>query len=286
MRTYKQLATRITIMAAAAALVASSAFAETRHQNETRDRVARHGQTRTERPSSSASSQRSNGLQQTQRSTSRTTTRSSSTTSYERYRGSSNNNYHGNSSSNYHGNNNSYHGSSHSYGYAPHQSYYHSGRITSYHAYHGGYRVYVAGAPFPFFVPYAYWDPFHFRIGFSINLGGYYNPAGYYDYYGYAPPPPYAGPAPYAAAPHPAAVTQAVIRGTVESVDYRGLTFVMRNESTGSFVTVDNSLRELHDVRPGDYVEVAGDWTRDLLYANNIAFLGNGRGGNPNEYPR
>ena len=282
MRNYKQLATRITIVAAAAALVASSAFADSRHQKETRDRVARHGQTSTQRSSPSTSSQRSNGLRQTQRS-------SSSTTSYERYRGtSSSNNYHGNnnnsyhgSNNNYHGSNNSYHGSSHSYGYAPHQSYYHSGRITSYHAYHGGYRVYVAGAPYPFFVPYAYWDPFHFRIGFSINLGGYYNPAGYYDYYGYAPPPPYAGPATYSQ-PAPA-VTHAVIRGTVESVDYRGLTFVMRNESTGSFVTVDNSLRELHDVRPGDYVEVAGDWTRDLLYANNIAFLG---GNNNNEYQR
>ena len=294
MRDYKQLATRIAVVAASAALVASSAFADSRHQYETRSHAARQERSHSERTAPQSQSQRSYSLQRTQRNESRSYTPSSSARSYETYRGNSNmyrgnnNSYRGRTNS-YRGSNNGYHGST--YHYAPHASYYHSGRISSYHPYHGGYQVYVVGSPFPFFVPYAYWDPFRFRIGVTIGLGGYYNPAGYYDYYGYQPPPPYYGqgyPAGPVAAPAPA-VSSAVIRGTVESVDYRALTFVLRNEQTGNYVTVDNGGRENHDVHPGDYVEVQGTWNGSYLTAYNVAYLGGppaAQGYPGDQYPR
>ncbi|HEX6161575.1 MAG TPA: hypothetical protein VF111_15470 [Thermoanaerobaculia bacterium] len=127
------------------------------------------------------------------------------------------------------------------------QPYYHEGRVTRYHRHGNGYRVYIAGCAYPFFVPYSHWHHDRFRVGVSIRLGGWYNDLGYYDYYdgrGYS---------------------SGGIRGIVESVDYRRDTFVVRNDATGSFVTV--VLRNRRDrVREGDYVELYGDWTRSGIF--------------------
>ena len=96
----------------------------------------------------------------------------------------------------------------------------------------------------------AHWRADRFRIGVSINLGGYYNPGGYYDYYdGYD-----------------RGYSRGDLRGTVESVDYRRDTFVVRNDATGSFVTVAMRDRGRNDVRQGDYVELSGDWTRSGIF--------------------
>ncbi|HEX6179117.1 MAG TPA: hypothetical protein VF057_12210, partial [Thermoanaerobaculia bacterium] len=122
------------------------------------------------------------------------------------------------------------------------QAYYHHGRVSRYERHGNGYRVWLSGARFPFFVPLNHWHRDRFRIGLSIRLGGYYNPLGYYDYYD-------------------GAYSRGALRGVVESVDYRRDTFVIRNEATGSYVTVLNSDRR-RDVRSGDYVEVVGDWSR------------------------
>jgi hypothetical protein len=124
--------------------------------------------------------------------------------------------------------------------------------VTRYSRYGNGYRVWVGGAPYPFFVPLSHWHRDRFRVGLVINLGGYYNPGGYYDYYdGYA----YRG------------ESRGDLRGVVESVDYRRDTFVVRNDASGSFVTVIARDRRGRDVRPGDYVELSGTWTRNGLFS-------------------
>ncbi len=133
------------------------------------------------------------------------------------------------------------------------QPYHTRGRISRMHRYGGGYRVWVIGAPFPFFIPDRYYRSDRFRIGLSIELGGYYNPLGYYDYYdGYG----YDG---YGYDRR--SYTRGELRGVVESVDSRRTSFVLRNEDTGSFVTVLPRGRRVY-VNPGDYVEVDGTWTR------------------------
>lgn len=146
--------------------------------------------------------------------------------------------------------------------------YYHRGRISNYHRYGGGYRVWIAGSAYPFYVPLAYWHPSRFRVGLSIGLGGYYNSAGYYDYYdGYRD-----------------GVrdrsydnnlnSEADFRGVVESVDWRRDTFVVRNEVTGNFVTVVLRDRREGSVREGDYVAVRGDWTtRGVFHAYDVDLL-------------
>jgi hypothetical protein len=125
------------------------------------------------------------------------------------------------------------------------QPYYAHGRISRVSPYRGGYHVWVGGAAYPFFVPHAYYHRDRFRLGLMINLGGYYNPAGYYDYYD--------------------GRSRGELRGTVESVDYRRDTFVVRNDATGSYVTVVSRDRR-RNLRPGDYVEVEGEWTRSGVF--------------------
>lgn len=132
---------------------------------------------------------------------------------------------------------------SNNYGRSNHyrQPHYSRGRISQVLRYGGGYRVWIHGASYPFYIPLAHYRHDRFRVGLSIHLGGYYNPLGYYDYYD--------------------GTSDGELRGTVESVDYRDDTFVVRNDATGSFVTVVARDRGT-DVRPGDYVELSGEWTR------------------------
>ena len=149
--------------------------------------------------------------------------------------------------------------------YGNRQQFHHRGPVTRCQRYGSGYRVWVGGAPYPFFVPLSYWHPSRFRVGLVINLGGYYNPGGYYDYYdgyrGY----------------DYRSTSRGLLRGTVESVDYGRDTFVVRNEATGSFVTVIARDRRGRDVRPGDFVEMSGNWDRSGLFqAYDVDLLDDG----------
>ncbi|MEO8034411.1 MAG: hypothetical protein ABI837_08250 [Acidobacteriota bacterium] len=147
--------------------------------------------------------------------------------------------------------------------YRNRQRYSYSGRISNIAHYGSGYRIWLGGAPYPFFVSDSYYRRNRFRIGVSIALGGYYNPLGYYDYDdGY-----YDG----------GAYSTGALRGVVESVDFRRDTFVIRNEATGSYVTVASRSRRDDYVRPGDYVEIAGNWTRSGFFeAYDVSLLHDG----------
>lgn len=126
------------------------------------------------------------------------------------------------------------------------QPYYAHGRVSKVHPYGNGYRVWVHGAPYPFFVPSAYYHHGHFGIGMTIRVGGYYNPRGYYDYYGDY---------------ESSAIAGQRLRGVVESVDLRRGEFLLNLAGPGGYVTV--RMHE-HCVRlwEGDYVVVYGDWSR------------------------
>lgn len=124
--------------------------------------------------------------------------------------------------------------------------YYAHGRVSKVKPYNNGYRVWVAGSPYPYYVPQAYWRPGYFNVGMTIRVGGYYNPAGWYDYYG-----------DYECD----SIAEERMRGVVERIDY------FRNEILldvvgGGYVTVYNHDRHAR-VRPGDYIVVYGDWKRN-----------------------
>ncbi|MGA7616741.1 MAG: hypothetical protein WBX15_16325 [Thermoanaerobaculia bacterium] len=139
-----------------------------------------------------------------------------------------------------------------------------SGRVNRIQHYRGGYRVWVGGSRYPFFVPDARFRLFPFRVGISIRLGGYYDPLGYinvYDIGGYRGYDP--------------VYTSGVLHGVVESVDYRRGTAVISDDISGRFVTV--VMRSGFDLRPGDQVELSGDWSRSGIFrAYRVNWVGNG----------
>ena len=155
--------------------------------------------------------------------------------------------------------------------------YYYNGRIERYERWNNGFRIYLGGAPYPFFVPEAYFRSHGFRLGLSIRLGGYYNPLGYYDYYD---PYYYGGSTP---------VARGDVRGVVESVDYRRGTLVVRDDNSGEFITtvMRGRDRTFDSLRPGDVVELQGDWIRGTFEAYRADLLDNrdyGRGGYDRPY--
>jgi hypothetical protein len=135
------------------------------------------------------------------------------------------------------------------------QQYRANGRVSRVERYGSGYRVWVGSERYPFFVPSRYYNRDRFRIGVTINLGGYYNQGGYYDYYendGYS---------------------RDGLRGSVERVDQRGGSFVLRDDATGQFVTVV-ARESLRTMRRGDFVEVYGDWARRGVFrADDVDLL-------------
>lgn len=133
------------------------------------------------------------------------------------------------------------------------QRYFTYGRVSQVHRYGSGYRIWVHGAPYPFFIPAAHYHRDRFRIGLMIHLGGYYNPSGYYDYYDVR--------------------SRGELYGVVESVDYYRNSFVVRNDATGSFVTVLARRHEIDQIRPGDFVELYGNWRRGLFEARDVELI-------------
>jgi hypothetical protein len=305
----KQLASRIAGVLAVAALVGTSAFAESRPANGTRSRavardtssrgraaagsVSRRGDASTSRGTASGSTIDRSAIRGgdarfdrgndtvAPRTDDRSTRDNRSNDTYQNrstrggngsyrnggngssrsggndtYRNGGNGTYRNGGNGTYrNGGNGTYRNGGNNRGsYGNRQPYYGQGRVSRVNRYGSGYRVWIIGSPYPFFIPEAYYRSNRFRIGLSIRLGGYYNPLGYYDYYdgyndGY----------------YNNGYSRGELRGVVESVDYRRDTFVIRNEATGSFVTV--VLRDRRDnVRTGDFVEVSGDWTRNGLF--------------------
>jgi hypothetical protein len=140
------------------------------------------------------------------------------------------------------------------------QNYSIGGRINRFAHESGGYRVWVDGGRYPIWIPEARIGLFpRLRVGLSLNFGGYYDPLGYveaYDYYdgasyGYGYGNTY---------------SSGLLRGVVETVDYRRGTLVLRDDTSGNFVTALIRDRRLESLRPGDYAEISGDWTRNGVF--------------------
>lgn len=125
------------------------------------------------------------------------------------------------------------------------ESYEAHGRVTKVQKWNGGHRVWVSGTSRPFFVPAEHWHHDRYRVGLTIRVGGFYNPAGYYDYDCWG-------------------CSGDVIRGTVLNVDNRRDIADIRLRN-GDFVTVVFPRRE-GKLRPGDYIELRGDWTRSGIF--------------------
>lgn len=273
-------------------LVGTSAFADSRPSDATsRDRGSRRGSDRTtvEQRNSGQRGQRDTSRSYTPQQQQRTETRNwdrnnnqnrsfdrNNTRSYEQSRTYDRNRSYDNRSFD---RNRGYDNRSYdrNRGYAPSyargNAYYHEGRISRIERWNGGFRIYLGGAPYPFFVPEARFSLFNWRVGLSIRLGGYYNPLGYYDYYDTAYPGAYVGVAPTSAG---------YLRGIVDNVDYRRGSMVVRDDTSGSFVTVmmRGGDPRFDSVRIGDSVDLSGDWVRGYFEAFRVDRVDAGYDGN------
>jgi len=289
MNSRKNLAAKVVGAMAIAALMGTSAFAETRHFDATDsdhnrgDRSSRHersdrsgGQTQTheqrsttttapqtyERRDASRNSGTWNRNESRNNGTwNRNETRNNST--FERSQAESyRNNRSYDRSQTYRNNNHSYdrsqtyHSNRPSFDNRGRRSDFVQGRINRYVHERGGYRIWVDGGRFPIWIPEARIGLFpRLRVGLSIRIGGYYDPLGYLEAYDYYNDGYYGG-----------AYSSGLLRGVVETVDYRRDTLVLRDDVSGSFVTTIIRDRRLETLRPGDYVEIAGDWTRNGVF--------------------
>jgi len=286
MRTKKHLAKQFAVVAAVAALCGTSAFAETRHRDETNGGHERSHVERNDRNRESRGDDRGARQQQPAPVQSEQLRSGGSRESHDWNRGSNNNQRSNNNSRDWNrdrvnveqrsngsrdwnrGSNNSRdwnrgHNDSYRGGHAP--SFY-NGRINRFERWNNGFRVYIGGAPYPFFVPEAYFRSHGFRVGLSIRLGGYYNPLGYYDYYD----DPY-----YYGGGYSTPVARGDVRGVVESVDYRRGTLVVRDDASGEFITtlMRGRDRTFDALRPGDMVVLQGDWVRGTFEAYRADLL-------------
>ena len=138
------------------------------------------------------------------------------------------------------------------------------GCVERFERWHHGYRVWIGGGLYPIFVPFERWRLFPLRIGLNIRFGGYWDPLGYWSVYDYSPYDGYYG---GGYDRYDTAYTRGDIRGVVESVDFRRGTMVLNDDISRQFVTVIMPRdRRMDSVRPGDYVEFSGDWTRNGLF--------------------
>jgi hypothetical protein len=219
-------------------MTGTSVFAETRHRDETKG-TARNEQNRSDRGNRQGNSNFNDRGQ----------SRQSNPTYDNRNDRRDNSNYNRNDR-----NNNS---SNRGYGNGSRRSESFQGRVNRVERYRGGYNVWIGGGQYPFFIGADRWSRFPVRVGVSVRLGGYWNPSGYYDVYDVGP---------YATAGN--------LHGVVENVDYRRGTLVMRDDVSGSFVTVvmrGNDPR-FGSLRQGDYIDLTGAWNRSGVFdAYNVA---------------
>lgn len=280
MNSRKNLAAQVAGAMAIAALVGTSAFAETRHSDATeRDRSAQTSDRRDTRDDSRRTHDRrdanvqapANNPNQNQ-TYDRRDTRNNGTydrrdahnnngTTYDRRDTRNNGTYDSRSQAETYRNRGN--DRSQSYGYRNSRPAYDDhgrrnmsigGRVSRFAHERGGYRVWVDGGRYPVWIPEARISLFpRLRIGLSLNFGGYYDPRGYleaYDYYndGYG-----YGNSGYGSSGYG---SSGLLRGVVETVDYRRGTLVLRDDISGRFVTTLIRDRRLESLRPGDYAEI------------------------------
>jgi hypothetical protein len=170
------------------------------------------------------------------------------------------------------------------------------GTIRSFNRERGGYRVYLSGGPYSYWVPDSFLFGHPLRVGLSLRLGGVFRGGyiavdalgwpGYNDtYYNQ----PYYDDVYYDGSGSDIAVgaygndgyvggdydNGDVVRGRIERVDLRSQTLVVRDDdASGRYVTVDmrsvdrrGSRLDLADLRPGDRVSLTGGWLRGNVFS-------------------
>ena len=260
MKNSKELGAKLAGATALTLLLATSAFADSRPQDATwRNDLNRRG----------AASDRSSGDRRNNNGN-RGTTNGNRGTNRDRSvnnadRGSNaDRGYNGNRGTN---NSNRGYNSGYNRGYRDNERVNLHGRVTSFNRERGGYRVYLDGGGYPFWVPDSYFRNRGPRVGISVVLGGIFRGGSIYvdavnwpGDYGYGGG--YGG----------GTYDNGYVRGVVDRVDYRAGTVWLRDEASGRLIAAEMRSSDRYsrlnfgDLRRGDYVELSGQWARGGVF--------------------
>jgi hypothetical protein len=130
-----------------------------------------------------------------------------------------------------------------------------SGKVSSFNRERDGYRVQLDRGQ-SFWVPQSTFGnrARDLRVGVSINLGGIFRGGSIYaDAVSW--PGQYDG-----------GYANGFVRGVVERVDYRNGTVWLQDDASGRLITADVNGRSLRNLRPGEYVELSGQWIRGGVF--------------------
>jgi len=138
--------------------------------------------------------------------------------------------------------------SSNNNGYRENQRINATGRVSSFNRERDGYRVQLDRGQ-SFWVPQSTFGnrARDLRVGVSINLGGIFRGGSIYA-------DAVSWPGQYGGYDH------GFVRGVVNRVDYRTGTVWLRDDASGRLITADVNGRSLGALRPGEYVELSGQW--------------------------
>jgi hypothetical protein len=151
-------------------------------------------------------------------------------------------------------------------GYRENQRINASGRVTSFSRERDGYRVQLDRGRESYWIPQATFGNRALRSGLSISLGGVFRGGSVYVDAVNWPDSGYGG----------GYYGNGYVRGVVDRVDYRSGTIWLQDDATGREIAAQTSGRSLGGLRPGDYVELSGQWIRGTFA---VARIDNVRGG-------
>jgi hypothetical protein len=151
-------------------------------------------------------------------------------------------------------------------GYRENQRINMSGRVTSFRRERDGYRVQLDRGRESYWVPQATFGnrARELRSGVSISLGGVFRGGSVYvdavnwpdNGYGYGRGGGY--------------YDNGFVRGVVDRVDYRSGTIWLRDDATGREIAAQTYGRGFGGLRPGDYVQLDGQWIRGTFAVTRI----------------
>jgi hypothetical protein len=160
------------------------------------------------------------------------------------------------------------------------------GRVNRFEHERGGYRIWVGGSLYPYWVPESYFFGRHLGIGLDLRLGGIFrNGSIYVDALGWPGDPYYADPYYYGDGAYVGsssvgtygggvATSENGLRGVVDGLDFRAGLLYVRDDSSRRVITVDMQRVDRRygnidfgDLHPGDRVSLGGAWLSDGSFA-------------------
>ncbi len=153
------------------------------------------------------------------------------------------------------------------------------GRVSRYEHERGGYRIWLGGSAYPYWVPESYFFGRHLGIGLDFRFGGIFRDGAIYvDALGWPGDAYYTDPYYYdsgaTVGTYSVGTYDNGVRGVVDGIDFRAGLLYVRDDASRRVIAVDMrrvdrrySNVDFGDLHPGDRVSIGGAWIGDGTFA-------------------